>query len=396
MQRCGLCSLLSRLLRRAMCVGSRRGSGESYYQELETTKNELSKETPERQKLKMCDHMKEFFHRVILKSGSAVGDLAVLKCPSNQFIHHAKVIGIENPQGFTSHQLTEKLRKADAKLLLSAYYSESYLVGNMLPYRVVVEQKCPEAYVTEDPIGAWKYGHFDPKPLYVTFTPYEGNVKAGLFLNEHYRKNFNLNVDKYLPKILNIDPKYLPEVKKFYFEDQSCEITDKTVPIYIKMITARNFHQSMYNTVKWFVHNVNTYKYPLSIDEFKFNGPLHFTKFFSGYDVNLDTGFCDDLLYLFRLPTDFPEFSKHSISYQLKSIYVDSHVNFAITGKATAYTDVHPCDDVYFDNYGFCEYQVYGNQSEWIHGVLHDQVSVDCTHWFDLEQIEFWNNISLD
>ncbi|GAB0097529.1 COesterase domain-containing protein [Sergentomyia squamirostris] len=38
MQRCGLCSLLSRLLRRAMCVGSRRGSGESYYQELETTK----------------------------------------------------------------------------------------------------------------------------------------------------------------------------------------------------------------------------------------------------------------------------------------------------------------------------------------------------------------------
>jgi hypothetical protein len=32
--RCGLCSLLSSLLRRAMCVGSRRGSGESYYQEL--------------------------------------------------------------------------------------------------------------------------------------------------------------------------------------------------------------------------------------------------------------------------------------------------------------------------------------------------------------------------
>lgn len=34
MQRCGICSLLSRLLRRAMCIGSRRGSGESYYQEL--------------------------------------------------------------------------------------------------------------------------------------------------------------------------------------------------------------------------------------------------------------------------------------------------------------------------------------------------------------------------
>lgn len=36
-QRCGLCSLLSNLLRRAMCVGSRRGSGESYYQELAET-----------------------------------------------------------------------------------------------------------------------------------------------------------------------------------------------------------------------------------------------------------------------------------------------------------------------------------------------------------------------
>lgn len=36
-QRCGLCSMLSSLLRRAMCVGSRRGSGESYYQELNET-----------------------------------------------------------------------------------------------------------------------------------------------------------------------------------------------------------------------------------------------------------------------------------------------------------------------------------------------------------------------
>lgn len=36
-QRCGLCSLFSSLLRRAMCVGSRRGSGESYYQELADT-----------------------------------------------------------------------------------------------------------------------------------------------------------------------------------------------------------------------------------------------------------------------------------------------------------------------------------------------------------------------
>ncbi|XP_021190851.3 dual specificity calcium/calmodulin-dependent 3',5'-cyclic nucleotide phosphodiesterase 1 isoform X2 [Helicoverpa armigera] len=34
MQRCGFCSMLSGLLRRAMCVGSRRGSSESYYREL--------------------------------------------------------------------------------------------------------------------------------------------------------------------------------------------------------------------------------------------------------------------------------------------------------------------------------------------------------------------------
>lgn len=37
MQRCGLCSLFSRLVRRAMCISSRRGSGESYYQELADT-----------------------------------------------------------------------------------------------------------------------------------------------------------------------------------------------------------------------------------------------------------------------------------------------------------------------------------------------------------------------
>lgn len=34
MQQCGFCSMLSGLLRRAMCIGSRRGSSESYYREL--------------------------------------------------------------------------------------------------------------------------------------------------------------------------------------------------------------------------------------------------------------------------------------------------------------------------------------------------------------------------
>ncbi|XP_028158962.1 high affinity cAMP-specific 3',5'-cyclic phosphodiesterase 7A-like isoform X2 [Ostrinia furnacalis] len=34
MNQCGFCSMLSSLLRRAMCVGSRRGSSESYYREL--------------------------------------------------------------------------------------------------------------------------------------------------------------------------------------------------------------------------------------------------------------------------------------------------------------------------------------------------------------------------
>lgn len=42
MQRCGLCSMFSRFVRRAMCVGSRRGSGESYYQELADTTVSIS------------------------------------------------------------------------------------------------------------------------------------------------------------------------------------------------------------------------------------------------------------------------------------------------------------------------------------------------------------------
>ncbi|CAH2985656.1 unnamed protein product [Chilo suppressalis] len=55
MQQCGFCSMLSGLLRRAMCVGSRRGSSESYYRELgdqdtlkiEDKSSELSDESEE-------------------------------------------------------------------------------------------------------------------------------------------------------------------------------------------------------------------------------------------------------------------------------------------------------------------------------------------------------------
>ncbi|XP_055698142.1 juvenile hormone esterase-like isoform X3 [Phlebotomus papatasi] len=339
------------------------------------------------------DDTSQLFQKVILKSCKFLYHAAIYDDPYEQFLDHAKLIGVQYPEKLSTLELTEKLRKADAKLLLSA--------ADMVPYwkkddyyRLVVEPNCNEAYVTKDPLKAWELGHFEPKPLYVTFTQNDGNVRAGVLLDKRLRKQFNLNVEKNLADALNVDPKYLPDVKHYYFKDGKCKVTDYNIWTYLDIFTTRYFEQSLYNTVKCYVRNFNTQKYPLSIDKFNFNGPNHFTKVFTGYDVNLGTGFSDDLLYLFRFPSLFMDFHYKSVDYQVKNIYVDTHINFAVTGMPTQWSHLAPCDNHNFQKNGFCEYQEFGNQTQYVNRVLHNQATVEPSCHLEFDQVYLWNQLT--
>ncbi|KAL0852415.1 hypothetical protein ABMA28_000604 [Loxostege sticticalis] len=77
MQQCGFCSMLSGLLRRAMCVGSRRGSSESYYRELgdqdtlslsfQKIEDKSSDISDESEEIKMCRIVKNDMFRLALR-----------------------------------------------------------------------------------------------------------------------------------------------------------------------------------------------------------------------------------------------------------------------------------------------------------------------------------------
>ncbi|XP_055698139.1 juvenile hormone esterase-like [Phlebotomus papatasi] len=337
----------------------------------------------------------KLFQKVILKNGDVLAPWALLEHPYTQFLHHAESIGVQYPEKLSTLELTEKLRKADAKLLLSACDKfDFWRVDEFVYYRPVVEAKSDEAYVTKDPRKAWETGCFEPKALYITFAQNDGNVRAGLLLNKQQRPYFNLNVDKHLAEVLDLDPKYIRSVKDYYFYSELCQITDENLWTYLEMFTTRLFHQSLYNTVKCYVHNVDTQKYPISIDKFNFNGPCHFTKLLGGYNVNLGPGFCDDLLYLFRFPSHFPDFDYKSVDYQMKNIYVDTHINFAVTGWPNQWFDLNVCDEYYFEKYGFCEFQVFGNQTQVVFGDEYSQATVEPSNYYEIDQVSFWNQFS--
>ncbi|XP_055690675.1 juvenile hormone esterase-like [Lutzomyia longipalpis] len=336
----------------------------------------------------------KLFQKVILKSGSLYAPWAILEEPQKQFKYHAELIGLRNPLEQFNYDIIEKLRAVDAKVLLEAQNGFNFWdLDEFIYYRPVVEGNYGGAYITEDPRNAWSAGHFDPKPLYVTFTHSDGNVRSRILLDGNKRKLFNENIDKYLVETLDFNPEYLSDVKKYFFGGQNCQITDENIFKFIEILSSRLVQQSIYNTVRTFVHYVDTTKYPLSIDKFNLNGPLHWSKMFTGTDMNLNPGLGDDLIYLFRFPTLFCDFYKNSLSYQVKDFYVNSHVDFAITGTATAFSYLDPCCDEYVSKHGFCKYQIYGHKTEYVNGVLQNQFIVDTTNIFDNGEAAFWNSV---
>ncbi|GAB0088426.1 hypothetical protein DMENIID0001_028420 [Sergentomyia squamirostris] len=334
----------------------------------------------------------KYFQKVVLKSGSILSPQTLLHDPYEQFIDHAKHIGIKNPSSLSTYDITEKLRNCDAKVLLSICDNFDYWnLNKIMYYRPTIEGNWEGAYITKNPVQLWKQGKYEPKPLYYTLTQSDANVFATLLIDPHRRMAFNENFKVHLPEFLDIDPKHYPAVKDYYFKDDVCQVTDHNIFKFIDLFTVRLFQQAHYNTIKCHVNNVDTVKYPLSIDKFNFNGPNHFTKYLSGYEGNLNVGLFDDLLYLFRFPKFFPDFDRKSISYQMKDIYVNTHIHFFVNGVAKSWSQLDVCSGPYFDKFGFCEYQVFCNQTEYINNILHYQATVQPTNYYDLEGVKFWD-----
>lgn len=102
----------------------------------------------------------------------------------------------------------------------------------------------------------------------------------------------------------------------------------------MQLITDRGFKQPLYNAVWDYVHTVNINEHPLYIYSFEYLGPHSYASIYTSANVGQKYGVvhCDDLIYLFRSPMLFPDFTRDSTHSRVIQSFVGYFVHFAKYG----------------------------------------------------------------
>lgn len=98
------------------------------------------------------------------------------------------------------------------------------------------------------------------------------------------------------------------------------------------MYTDRGFHYPFYRAIETYIRYANTSKNPVYLMKFAYKGSLSYSNVFTGTNKDFGVGHIDDLIYLFKSPALFPEFSTGSDSAQVLRSLVSTYVQFAIHG----------------------------------------------------------------
>lgn len=152
------------------------------------------------------------------------------------------------------------------------------------------------------------------------------------------------------------------------------------------MISDRYFHQSLYNNVKQFRENVYTEKIPIHIYKFNFQSEFRYTKRTTNTDRDFGVGYRDDLLFMFRIPSRFPDIQLGSIEARMSDLYVRVLANFAAHGKKISWINHKKCTA---EVDGFCSYQEFSRYSD----SIKEEVLVKVSDEFRVDAAEFWNKI---
>lgn len=98
------------------------------------------------------------------------------------------------------------------------------------------------------------------------------------------------------------------------------------------MYSNRGFDYPYYKAIESYIKYANTTKNPVYLYKFAYKGSLSYSRMFTGTDRNFGVGHIDDLIYLFKSPALFREFSSGSDSAQMIRSLVSTYVQFAKHG----------------------------------------------------------------
>lgn len=186
-------------------------------------------------------------------------------------------------------------------------------------------------------------------------------IFAAILTNKDLIEDLNVNLDKLLPKLMEITPAesanlpvIIKRLKEYYLNGSSiikqsndqgflnvscivCLINTKlsdmrTTYSNPQMYTHRAFHYPFYKAIENYVKYADIAKNPVYLVKFAYKGSLSYSKFFTGSDRDFGVGHIDDLIYLFKSPVLYREFASGSDSAQMIQTLVATYVEFAKHG----------------------------------------------------------------
>nr|XP_013118729.1 unnamed protein product [Stomoxys calcitrans] len=151
------------------------------------------------------------------------------------------------------------------------------------------------------------------------------------------------------------------------------------------------FIHPFYDLARTFVHTVDTNVHPLHLYVFNYTGPYTYASVFSGNMSNLDYGVVhsDELMYLFRMPAIFPDFSKNSTDAKLSQTLVRHFVNFAANRNSSPDPICHRKNFPLDSMDSICDYVSFQNGPS-------NSFVVEIDNKFDVSRMRLWDDVLQD
>ncbi|XP_059225434.1 juvenile hormone esterase isoform X1 [Stomoxys calcitrans] len=281
----------------------------------------------------LSKHSEGLFQAVVSLSGLATIPAAIQRDPLSLARTTAEKCNIPNAHNISSMELLQGFQSLDIETIFAAVEQ----IGNGVIYTPVVENfNSSNAFFTQHPSNILTKGDYRPTRFMTGILPDDGAVMSiPIWEFENMRNLFNSDFDNFLESSLLLPTHFnrshlngaMERIIGEYFNGRH-ELSKKGI---LNVCNDQMFIHPFYDLARTFVHTVDTNVHPLHLYVFNYTGPYTYASVFSGNMSNLDYGVVhsDELMYLFRMPAIFPDFSKNSTDAKLSQTLVRHFVNFA-------------------------------------------------------------------
>ncbi|XP_055688765.1 juvenile hormone esterase-like [Lutzomyia longipalpis] len=341
-----------------------------------------------------------FFRRAIFLSGSMISDWSVTDNPVKLFRDIASAVELSNPTTRSTQDLTEEMRTLDVKEILAAS-SKIQTKDRRVMYKMCLEGRWPGALIQEDPREMWKKGLYRHRSWLMGVVGNEGTIGINIVNNETILEKFNEDLDKNIADFLEISEDQVPSVRSFYLGG-SDTINESNKMNFLKMINDRLFYYPFYESVRQYIQYGSNKGTPVFLTKFNYRGSQSYTSKIYQLPSNHEfgVGHSDDLDFLFPSAALFPErIPKDSLDAKVAKKYVNTLIEFAVTGRPLNGANVRKCNRANFDP--FCDYQEFRKKSLEVKLPTeiieqHADLEVIVTNSFDIEMVSFWKALLSD